>query len=103
MGTGRVVGAGLDAGWQISPELRVIGEGAMYQQVARNNLPSTDWTQRRGSLRFEWTVGRDPGNRTVSAAARKAAARAQADAELARVAARSTPLPATAGAPEIRP
>lgn len=103
VGTGRVVGGGLDVGWQISPDLRVIGEGAIYQQVARNNLPSTDWTQRRGSLRFQWTVGRDPGARTVSAAARKAAARAQAESELARVAARATPLPASTGAPEIRP
>ncbi|MEQ1690135.1 MAG: hypothetical protein ABMA00_02530 [Gemmatimonas sp.] len=104
IGTGRVFGFGLDAGWQINPDLRVVGDVSLYQQQARNSAPSTDWTQRRATARFEWVVGSDPGARTVSAATRKAEARARGEAELARLAAaRTGRLPASTGAPEIRP
>ncbi len=104
VGTGRVIGTSVDAGWQMTPEVRVIGDVSLYQQTARNNAPSTDWTQHRASLRFEWTVGSDPGNRYVNAAARKAAAKAKAESELARVASsKSSTLPAMSSAPEGRP
>ncbi len=103
IGTGRVLGAGLDAGWQITPDLRVVGDASLYQQLARNGAPSTDWTQRRASVRFEWTVGSDPGEGAVSAATRKAMARTRGEAELARLAQRPTALPTTANSPEPRP
>jgi hypothetical protein len=104
IGTGRVLGAGLDAGWQLNPDVRVVGDFSMYQQLARNAAPSTDWTQRRATARFEWMLGADPGAQAVSAATRKATARARGEAELARLAqARASRLPAAGGAPENRP
>ena len=104
LGTGRVLGLGLDAGWQINPDLRLVGDFSAYRQISMNNAPFTDWTQRRATARFEWTVGSDPGGQAVSAATRKAQARARGEAELARLAsAREGRLPAAAGAPEIRP
>jgi hypothetical protein len=104
IGTGRVFGFGGDIGWNISPDLRLVSDAMLYQQQAKNGAPSGDWNQRRASMRLEWTIGSDPGMSTVSAAARKAAARERADAELKRVAAaHAGRLPAAAGAPEIRP
>jgi len=104
IGTGRVLGLGLDAGWQINPDLRFVGDVSAYQQLALNSAPSTDWTQRRATARFEWMLGSDPGARSASAATRKAAARARGEAELSRLAsAHSGRLPASMGAPEIRP
>lgn len=84
VGTGRVVGLGGDFGWQVRPDLRLVGSGTSYRQLARNALPSTDWNQRRATLRLEWTVGDDPGMRGQSAAERKQAARARGSQELAR-------------------
>ncbi len=75
IGTGRVLGAGLDAGWQLNPDVRLVGDVTMYRQVARESAPFTDWTQRRATLRFEWTLGTDPGMPVVSAAQRRADAR----------------------------
>lgn len=95
LGTGRVIGFGVDGGWQIRPDLRIVGDATLYQQLARNRAPSTDWTQRRMSARFEWTVGSDPGMRAVGAAERKAAARSRGESELARLAARESSLPST--------
>lgn len=104
IGTGRVLGVGADAGWQINPDLRLVGDVSVYQQLARNGAPFTDWTQRRATARFEWMVGSDPGARAVSAATRKDQARARGEAELARMAStRAGRLPASVGAPEIRP
>lgn len=104
IGTGRVLGMGFDAGWQLNPDVRVVGDISLYQQLARNGAPFTDWTQRRATARFEWMLGADPGARAVSAATRKANARARGEAELTRLAlARVGRLPASTGAPEIRP
>jgi hypothetical protein len=104
VGTGRVFGLGVDAGWRINPDVRVVGDAMLYQQQFTNSAPATDWTQRRATVRFEWMVGTDPGARTVSTSTRKADAKARGEAELARLAAeRGARLPASVGAPEIRP
>ncbi len=101
IGTGRVFGAGVDAGWQINPDLRLVGDAAVYQQRAFNGAPSNDWTQHRGTLRFEWRIGSDPGAQSVTSAANKAQARLRGEAELKRVAVLyQNRLPATAGIPE---
>jgi hypothetical protein len=106
VGTGRVIGFGGDAGWQVHPELRLVGTATAYRQLARNALPSTDWTQRRATMRLEWTLGSDPGMRGVRAAARKQAARERGSAELARfgaVNARAVPAAASSSVPERQP
>ena len=74
VGTARVYGFGADLGVRINPDVRLVGEATVYKQSAMNGAPSGDWNQRRATARFEWVLGADPGTRTVSAAARKAAA-----------------------------
>jgi hypothetical protein len=106
VGTGSMIGFGGDAGWQISPDLRAVGSGTVYQQVAKNGLAATDWTQRRATLRIEWTAGGDPGMKGTSAAARKQAARERGSAELVRFGSgtsRAIPAAASSGTPERQP
>ncbi len=105
VGTGRVVGFGGDAGWQLASDLRLAASGTIYRQMARNALPSTDWTQRRAMMRLEWTVGSDPGMRGQSAQLRKQAARDRGTQELTRfggVTTRSVPA-AGMSTPERQP
>ncbi|MCA0375644.1 MAG: hypothetical protein LCH84_08245 [Gemmatimonadetes bacterium] len=78
VGTGRVLGLSVDGGWQFAPDLRLSATAALYRQLARNGAPSTDWTQRRATVRLDWTVGGDPGLRAARRAARSDAARAGA-------------------------
>jgi hypothetical protein len=61
IGTGRILGAALDGGVRVSPDLRLMLDAALYRHIQLNGAPGPDWTQRRGSMRVEWTVGRDPG------------------------------------------
>ena len=96
VGTGRVFGTGLDAGWQLNPDVRIVGDVSLYQQLAKNRAPTTDWTQHRATMRFEWMLGSDPGTRVAGASTRRADARVRGEAALATRAGR---LPATMGAP----
>ncbi len=61
LGTGTVYGAGLDGGIRLRPDLRILGDVATYRHTYDDGAPSRDWSQMRGALRLEWTVGRDPG------------------------------------------
>lgn len=61
VGTGRVLGASLDAGYRLRPDLRASIDAGVYRHRLINDAPGTDWSQRRGSLRLEWAVGGDPG------------------------------------------
>jgi hypothetical protein len=63
VGTGRVIGGGLDAGFRITPEIRVLGDVATYRHTFEDRAPQTNWSQVRGTLRLEWTIGSDPGMR----------------------------------------
>jgi hypothetical protein len=99
VGTGRVLGAGLDAGWQLRSDLRLVGDVSVYQQLARNSAPSTDWTQHRATVRFEWMMGSDPGTRVAGASQRRAEARARGEAALETT--RAGRLPATVGTPAV--
>jgi hypothetical protein len=62
IGTGRVYGAALNAAWQLNPDIRVVADGGIYQQTLTNGAAGPDWSQRRASLRLEWTAGSDPGS-----------------------------------------
>ncbi len=63
VGTGQVVGGGVDAGVWLTSVVRVVGDVAVYRQTAQDGAPFTNWSQTRGSLRLEWTMGSDPGMR----------------------------------------
>lgn len=61
VGTGRVLGAGVDGGIRLFRDVRLAGDLAVYRQTFGDRAPSTDWSQVRGALRLEWTLGSDPG------------------------------------------
>ena len=61
VGTGRVMGAGFEGSLRATADTRLVFDGALYAHRPENGAPSTDWSQRRLSLRLEWTVGSDPG------------------------------------------
>jgi hypothetical protein len=58
---GTLLGAGLDAGWRLDPRTRITGNLALYRHLTPSDSPGVDWSQLRGSVRFEWTVGPEPG------------------------------------------
>ena len=64
VGTGRVFGLGLEGGVRVARDARLIVEAALYRHDMSDDAQSTDWSQRRLSTRFEWTLGRDPGTST---------------------------------------
>ena len=61
VGTGRVNGVRLEGGTRIAGDARVVVDAALYAHQLSGADSSPDWSQRRFSLRLEWTVGRDPG------------------------------------------
>jgi hypothetical protein len=63
VGTGRVIGLALDGAVRLTPDTRIAFDAGLYRHDTSNGSPVTDWSQRRASVRFEWTVGRDPGER----------------------------------------
>jgi hypothetical protein len=56
-----VKGAGVDAAWRVTPDVRVVGDAAAYRNRSSGAGPARAWTQRRGTVRLEWSVGADPG------------------------------------------
>lgn len=56
---GTVLGLGAEANLRISDRLRWIADAAAYRHADAGTGP--DWTQRRGSMRLQWTVGPEPG------------------------------------------
>jgi hypothetical protein len=65
VGTGRVVGVRLEAGAVLRTGARAVLDAAFFDHRLSANAQGTDWSQRRVSLRLEWTVGSDPGASTV--------------------------------------
>ena len=61
VGTGRVNGVRLEGGTRVAGDARVVVDAALYAHRLSGADSSPDWSQRRVSLRLEWTVGRDPG------------------------------------------
>lgn len=70
IGTGRVTGLRLDAGSRLTSLVRLVADAAIYSHHLTNGAPSPDWSQRRFSLRLEWTAGRDPGSASPGGGAR---------------------------------
>lgn len=61
LGTGRIVGGSVNAAVRFTEETRVVLDAALYHHSLSPTAFGTDWGQRRASLRFEWTLGGDPG------------------------------------------
>jgi hypothetical protein len=61
VGTGRILGLRLDGGTRLANGLRLVGDVALYRHRLTGSGSSPDWSQRRVSLRVEWTAGSDPG------------------------------------------
>lgn len=61
LGTGRILGVRAEGGMRITPEIRVIADAALYDHHLTDGAAGPDWSQRRFTVRFDWTVGRDPG------------------------------------------
>jgi hypothetical protein len=62
IGTGRVYGVALNGAAQLAPDVRVVVDGGVYRQMLTGGAAGPDWSQRRFSLRLEWTVGAEPGS-----------------------------------------
>lgn len=58
---GTVYGVGVDAGHRFDARTRLSGSLTAYRHGGSTEEPSVDWSQLRGSVRFEWTVGPEPG------------------------------------------
>lgn len=63
VGSGTVTGVIADAGLRLTPDLRLAGDAALYQHLGKDTPRVVNWSQRRASLRLEWTLGSDPGMR----------------------------------------
>jgi hypothetical protein len=63
VGTGRIYGAAFDGAVRVTPDVRLAMDVGLYQHTLTNGAPGPDWTQRRASMRLEWTLGSDPGMR----------------------------------------
>ena len=63
VGSGTVTGIIADAGLRLTPDLRLAGDAAVYQHIGKDMPRVVNWSQRRASLRLEWTLGSDPGMR----------------------------------------
>ncbi|HEY5546957.1 MAG TPA: hypothetical protein VIK50_12970 [Gemmatimonadaceae bacterium] len=68
VGTGRVNGLRLEGGTRIGADARLVVDAALHAHHQSGSGSSPDWSQRRFSLRLEWTVGRDPGTRVTRSA-----------------------------------
>jgi hypothetical protein len=58
---GVVLGGGVDAAWPLRPSLRASGHLLAYRHLRANATTGPDWTQLRGMLQLEWTLGSEPG------------------------------------------
>ena len=61
VGTGRILGVRVEGGTRVRQDTRLVADAAIYSHRLRDGAMGADWSQRRVSVRLEWTVGRDPG------------------------------------------
>ncbi len=61
VGSGRVFGAGVDLGYELTSTLRFAGDAMLYHQTTERQPNMADWNQWRGGVRLEWSVGSEPG------------------------------------------
>jgi hypothetical protein len=61
VGTGRVIGLSVSGGTRLARDARLVLDAALYANRNSNGSPAANWGQRRVAMRFEWTMGNDPG------------------------------------------
>jgi hypothetical protein len=59
---GTVLGVSGDAGVRIHPRVWLASSVAVYRHRDQGTDPDADWSQVRGSLRLDWTVGAEPAS-----------------------------------------
>lgn len=55
-----VLAAGVDGSLRRGSRTRITGDVTAYRHSGRGQSPNVQWTQVRGSLRIEWTIGAEP-------------------------------------------
>jgi len=58
---GTVYGLGLDGRLRLGPRSALSGSLSTYRHYGNDGQPDVDWSQLRGMMRFEWTIGPEPG------------------------------------------
>ncbi|HSJ32655.1 MAG TPA: hypothetical protein VK933_14535 [Longimicrobiales bacterium] len=56
-----VAGLGAEASVRASDRLRLFATAAAYRHLGAGDMAAMDWTQRRATLRVQWTAGAEPG------------------------------------------
>jgi hypothetical protein len=64
---GTVLGIAAEANLRVSDRVRLFTGAAAYRHAGPRASAAPDWTQRRGSIRLQWTVGPEPGAGTRAA------------------------------------
>ncbi len=67
---GIVIGAGAEGSISLSERSRIAGGLTSYRHLDRGVQAGMDWTQLRGNVRVEWTVGAEPGRTGAQEVAR---------------------------------
>jgi len=62
---GTVIGLGGDVSVRLGSQARVSGSLTSYSHSVGEGSPDVDWSQLRGSLRVDWTLGSEPAVSTV--------------------------------------
>lgn len=57
---GTVLGLGGNGAIRVGPRVHLTGALTTYRHLAGGSSPSVDWSQLRGSLRIDWTLGSEP-------------------------------------------
>ena len=67
---GTVIGLGADASLRLGSQARVSGSLTSYNHSVGDTSLDVDWSQLRGSLRVDWTLGSEPTASTVRGSVR---------------------------------
>jgi hypothetical protein len=67
---GTVIGVGADASLRLGAQARISGSLTSYSHTVGDTSPDVDWSQLRGSLRLDWTLGSEPAASVVRGGAR---------------------------------
>lgn len=67
LGTGRVVGGGVESTLRIAQDLRIAADVLVFRNSGEDRQQLANWNQRRASIRLEWTLGSEPGFRGMPA------------------------------------
>jgi hypothetical protein len=67
---GTVYGLGADGRIRLNPRTRLAGALSVYRHRGTRGEPGVDWSQFRGHVQLEWTLGSEPGRISAAGGAR---------------------------------